>query len=100
MHVDDSNWMGDPNVVYRAVRASGLRLGTLEAPCGACPVFSFCSEKGPVNPKGCEYYDKWLDGPVGEDQQKEANGDADDVKPETGVNRSEMGSLATNHAHV
>lgn len=31
-----------------------------DVPCGKCPVFSFCSVDGPVNPRNCEYMNKWL----------------------------------------
>ncbi|KLO18878.1 hypothetical protein SCHPADRAFT_819011 [Schizopora paradoxa] len=46
--------------VYRAVRKEAISLGWTQAPCGHCKQFSFCNERGPVNPKGCEYYDGWL----------------------------------------
>lgn len=46
--------------VYRAVRKETISLGWTQAPCGHCPQFTFCHEKGPVNPKGCEYYGGWL----------------------------------------
>lgn len=34
--------------------------GMTEAPCGRCPVFSLCSEGGPVNAENCEYFQDWL----------------------------------------
>lgn len=46
--------------VYRAVRQERVALGWSEAPCGSCPVFDFCKERGPVGPSGCEYYGEWL----------------------------------------
>ncbi len=64
----------DQYVVYRAVRQSQLRVGTTEAPCGGCPQFSFCSEDGPVNPEGCEYYDQWLEGPQDLEEREREDG--------------------------
>ncbi|KAJ3036714.1 34-kDa subunit of RNA polymerase III (C) [Rhizophlyctis rosea] len=57
--MEAQNWM------YRVVRGVGVGGGGggnawTEIPCGKCPVFQFCTEDGPVNPKGCEYYKKWL----------------------------------------
>jgi DNA-directed RNA polymerase III subunit RPC6 len=46
--------------VYRAVRQERVALGWSEAPCGSCPVFDFCKERGPVGPSGCEYFGEWL----------------------------------------
>lgn len=42
--------------------AAPRRLGKslTETPCGKCPVFDFCSETGPVNPRNCEYLHDWL----------------------------------------
>jgi DNA-directed RNA polymerase III subunit RPC6 len=34
--------------------------GLMDAPCGACPVFEFCKDGGPVNPRECVYYEEWL----------------------------------------
>ncbi|KAI9140000.1 RNA polymerase Rpc34, partial [Paraphysoderma sedebokerense] len=45
---------------YKAVRDSSVLNYWHEVPCGRCPVLSFCSESGPVNPRNCEYYKKWL----------------------------------------
>lgn len=64
----------DQNVVYRAVRSTQLRVGTTEAPCVGCPQFTFCSEAGPVNPKGCEYFDQWLDGPQEQEAMEKDHG--------------------------
>ena len=50
--------------VYRAIRPERLSLGWTQAPCGNCPVFDFCKDKGPVNPKECHYFEGWLDGGV------------------------------------
>jgi len=50
--------------VYRAVRKETISLGWTQAPCGHCPQFTFCNERGPVNPKGCEYYGGWLSSAV------------------------------------
>ncbi|KAI9314304.1 RNA polymerase Rpc34 [Dichotomocladium elegans] len=49
---------------YKAVRKTASRLPTealTEVPCGKCPVFSFCTPDGPVNPSNCEYFKTWLD---------------------------------------
>ncbi|KZP08873.1 hypothetical protein FIBSPDRAFT_874126 [Athelia psychrophila] len=46
--------------VYRAVRQERVALGWSQAPCGGCPVFEFCKDKGPVNPRECTYYEDWL----------------------------------------
>ncbi|KAF8580645.1 hypothetical protein K439DRAFT_1636889, partial [Ramaria rubella] len=51
--------MGSANV-YRAVRQERVSLGWSQAPCGRCPVFDFCHEHGPVNPRDCNYYGDWL----------------------------------------
>lgn len=51
--------IGSTNV-YRAVRQERVSLGWSQAPCGRCPVFDFCHEGGPVNPKECTYYGDWL----------------------------------------
>ncbi|KAI7883733.1 RNA polymerase Rpc34 [Lichtheimia hyalospora FSU 10163] len=56
----------DPSVpfAYKAVRRTASRLPTealTEIPCGKCPVFSFCTPDGPVNPSNCEYFKIWLD---------------------------------------
>ncbi|KAI9597815.1 RNA polymerase Rpc34 [Syncephalis fuscata] len=29
-------------------------------PCGKCPIFSFCTEDGPISPNNCDYYTRWL----------------------------------------
>ncbi|EJT78542.1 DNA-directed RNA polymerase III subunit RPC6 [Gaeumannomyces tritici R3-111a-1] len=34
--------------------------GLTEAPCGNCPVFELCEEGGPVSPRTCIYYNRWL----------------------------------------
>ncbi|EJF61847.1 hypothetical protein DICSQDRAFT_105558 [Dichomitus squalens LYAD-421 SS1] len=49
--------------VYRAVRqerAGGGGGGLAQTPCVRCPVFEFCKDGGPVNPRECEYYGNWL----------------------------------------
>jgi DNA-directed RNA polymerase III subunit RPC6 len=46
--------------VYRAIRQERVALGWAQAPCGGCPVFDFCKDKGPVNPSECTYYEDWL----------------------------------------
>ncbi|KZV75623.1 hypothetical protein PENSPDRAFT_748285 [Peniophora sp. CONT] len=55
--------VGGGGSVYRAVRPERVALGWAEAPCGACPVFEFCTTAtaGPVNPRDCEYYGGWLE---------------------------------------
>ncbi|KAH0831194.1 RNA polymerase Rpc34 subunit-domain-containing protein [Lanmaoa asiatica] len=45
--------------VYRAIRQEGVALGWSQAPCGRCPVFDFCRDKGPTNPRECVYYEEW-----------------------------------------
>jgi RNA polymerase Rpc34 subunit len=34
--------------------------GITEVPCLRCPVFDFCEEGGPVNPRTCVYFDDWF----------------------------------------
>ncbi|KAF8519700.1 RNA polymerase Rpc34 subunit-domain-containing protein [Gautieria morchelliformis] len=51
--------VGSANV-YRAVRQERVSIGLSQAPCGRCPVFEFCHESGPVNPRDCTYYGDWL----------------------------------------
>ncbi|KAI6011129.1 RNA polymerase Rpc34 subunit-domain-containing protein [Pisolithus marmoratus] len=46
--------------VYRAIRQERVVLGWSQAPCGRCPVFDFCRDKGPTNPRECVYYEDWL----------------------------------------
>ncbi|KAG2108494.1 RNA polymerase Rpc34 subunit-domain-containing protein [Suillus discolor] len=46
--------------VYRAVRQQRVAPGWSKAPCGRCPVFNFCRDKGPTNPQECVYYEEWL----------------------------------------
>ncbi|KAI6044127.1 RNA polymerase Rpc34 subunit-domain-containing protein [Pisolithus marmoratus] len=46
--------------VYRAIRQECAVLGWSQAPCGRCPVFDFCRDKGPTNPRECVYYEDWL----------------------------------------
>jgi len=36
-----------------------VALGWSQAPCGRCPVFDFCRDKGPTNPQECVYYEEW-----------------------------------------
>ncbi|KIJ16323.1 hypothetical protein PAXINDRAFT_168469 [Paxillus involutus ATCC 200175] len=45
--------------VYRATRQERVVLGWSQAPCGRCPVFDFCRDKGPTNPQECVYYEEW-----------------------------------------
>ncbi|KAF8842852.1 hypothetical protein BDN67DRAFT_898486 [Paxillus ammoniavirescens] len=45
--------------VYRATRQERVVLGWSQAPCGRCPVFDFCRDKGPTNPQECVYYGEW-----------------------------------------
>ncbi|KAF7982819.1 hypothetical protein HWV62_25759 [Athelia sp. TMB] len=56
--LDDDDFGG--SYVYRAVRQERVALGWSQAPCGGCPVFEFCKDKGPVNPQECHYYGEWL----------------------------------------
>lgn len=46
--------------VYRTIRQERVALGWSQAPCGKCPVFDFCKDKGPVNPEECTYFEGWL----------------------------------------
>ncbi|KAF7721113.1 34-kDa subunit of RNA polymerase III (C) [Apophysomyces ossiformis] len=62
---DDEN-DDDPSApwAYKAVRKGADRAAAeamTEVPCGRCPVFSFCTEDGPVSPFNCEYFKTWLD---------------------------------------
>lgn len=50
----------DDYFVYRAIRQERVALGWSQAPCGRCPVFDFCRDKGPTNPQECVYYEEWL----------------------------------------
>lgn len=52
--------LSDTAVVYRATSRLKVPLGQMQVPCGGCPQFAFCEDDGPVNAKGCEYYDGWL----------------------------------------
>ncbi|KAI6110791.1 RNA polymerase Rpc34, partial [Pisolithus croceorrhizus] len=45
--------------VYRAIRQERVVLGWSQAPCGRCPVFDFCRDKGPTNPQECVYFEDW-----------------------------------------
>lgn len=56
---DDSINIGGA-FVYRAIRQERVALGWSQAPCGRCPVFDFCRDKGPTNPQECVYYEEWL----------------------------------------
>ncbi|KAG9307967.1 RNA polymerase Rpc34 subunit-domain-containing protein [Chiua virens] len=51
--------------VYRAIRQERVALGWSQAPCGRCPVFDFCHDKGPTNPQECIYYEEWYTFGVG-----------------------------------
>ncbi|OCF60304.1 hypothetical protein L486_02985 [Kwoniella mangroviensis CBS 10435] len=58
--------LSDQSIIYKATnRLVNLLKGQNEIPCGKCPVFSFCEEDGPVNPKGCTYMSQYLDDEVG-----------------------------------
>ncbi|KAG2160031.1 RNA polymerase Rpc34 subunit-domain-containing protein [Suillus bovinus] len=57
--VDDNIIVGGA-FVYRAIRQERVALGWSQAPCGRCPVFDFCRDKGPTNPQDCVYYGEWL----------------------------------------
>lgn len=64
MDIDSDDVESCSAFVYIATRGtsygSNERFGLVHVPCGKCPVASFCSEDGPVNPKNCEYYQEWL----------------------------------------
>jgi len=34
--------------------------GLVQVPCGVCPVFKNCTERGTVNPTSCIYLNNWL----------------------------------------
>ena len=52
--------LDDTHVVYRATNRLGISLGQTQAPCGKCPQFNFCEERGPVNAESCSYLGDWL----------------------------------------
>ncbi|KAI9093081.1 RNA polymerase Rpc34 [Phlyctochytrium arcticum] len=54
--------MDSQRFMYKAVKGAALeeRNAWTDMPCGRCPVFSFCSENGPVNPSNCRYFKEWL----------------------------------------
>ena len=56
--------------VYRAIRQERVVLGWSQAPCGRCPVFDFCSDKGRTNPRECVHYEEWFS--LGTTSQKDA----------------------------
>ncbi|KAF9333667.1 34-kDa subunit of RNA polymerase III (C) [Linnemannia elongata] len=58
---DDEDMDTDSDWVYKAVRDKKAESAWQDCPCGVCPVADFCTEGGPVNPAGCNYYTKWLD---------------------------------------
>ncbi|KAI6094378.1 RNA polymerase Rpc34 subunit-domain-containing protein [Pisolithus sp. B1] len=55
--------------VYRAIRQERVVLGWSQAPCGRCPVFDFCRDKGPTNPQECVYFEDWF--ALGANSQKD-----------------------------
>jgi len=65
LHTVDDNWDDeddtDTDWVYKAVRDKKAESAWQDCPCGVCPVAEFCTESGPINPSGCNYYAKWLD---------------------------------------
>jgi DNA-directed RNA polymerase III subunit RPC6 len=52
---DDHAW------VYMAMKDTSMKNVWTSMPCGNCSVFDFCADDGPVNPAGCEYFNKWLE---------------------------------------
>ncbi|KAJ3292714.1 34-kDa subunit of RNA polymerase III (C) [Borealophlyctis nickersoniae] len=61
---DDEEEVRAESWMYRVARGFGMGEplnAWTDVPCGRCPVFSFCSEDGPVNPANCVYYKKWLE---------------------------------------
>ncbi len=46
--------------VYIALRDQVLKAGFTDTPCGQCPNFGLCAEKGPVTPYNCVYFKSWL----------------------------------------
>lgn len=66
----ESSEVSDGAFVYRAIRQERVVLGWSQAPCGRCPVFDFCRDKGPTNPQGCVYYEEWF--ASGANSQKDA----------------------------
>ncbi|RKP05408.1 RNA polymerase Rpc34, partial [Thamnocephalis sphaerospora] len=52
---------GRDDCVYRAVRDRSSKSNPwTETPCGKCPVFSFCTDDGPISPDNCVYFTRWL----------------------------------------
>lgn len=47
--------------LYRAVNCPIDPTGLMRLPCGACPVYSECTESGVVSPSTCVYMKEWLD---------------------------------------
>jgi hypothetical protein len=58
---EDALGENDHAWVYMAMRDTTMKNVWTSIPCGNCAVFDFCADDGPVNPAGCEYYNKWLD---------------------------------------
>ncbi|KAG6263428.1 hypothetical protein E4U49_002253 [Claviceps purpurea] len=54
------NWAGRDDPTGREGGPEPYISPYTEAPCGKCPVFSFCEEGGPVGPSNCEYFKTWL----------------------------------------
>lgn len=50
----------DTYYVYKAVKNPFSVSGIASIPCGTCPVFSRCSDTGPITPAKCLYFSKWL----------------------------------------
>lgn len=52
----------DDNIyVYRAALPVPFGLSHIgKVPCGVCPVFSSCSDSGPITPSKCPYYLDWI----------------------------------------
>ncbi|XP_027348362.1 DNA-directed RNA polymerase III subunit RPC6-like [Abrus precatorius] len=54
-------------VCYRLINRASTGNGNVKVgimvsiPCGVCPNIKLCSPDGVINPKTCDYYQKWLD---------------------------------------
>ncbi|KAL4072206.1 RNA polymerase Rpc34 subunit-domain-containing protein [Scleroderma yunnanense] len=68
--IDLNDYSSGGAFVYRAIRQERVVLGWSQAPCGRCPVFDFCHEKGPTNPRECVHYEEWFS--LGTASQKDA----------------------------
>jgi DNA-directed RNA polymerase III subunit RPC6 len=47
--------------VMRRYGGGSFKTPFVEIPCGVCPVIKLCSDKGPITPRTCRYYQSWLE---------------------------------------